>query len=312
MMNHTTYTGSGPYCYADSLRMILGDDAPSSAVIEFATGSPFGMEFIGEKLVFFDPYGWSPLDGIEKALEAMGWQSTEIIAKDEDDAATQLRTALKKGPVFVGPVALGHLTHSPTNKGIMDADHYIVALRINGPMVEIHDPAGHPYATLPLADLLKAWKIEQIAYGKPYTMRTDFRLAEKFSEEDIIRRSIPSAAAWISAKGSHDDMPPKSAANASAAMRLARLVETEYTPSLRGHLTYFAVRVGARRAADAATCLARVGLDEAAGVMERQARLIGSLQHPLTVGRTSAAADTLRELAETYGPLEEALAVQLR
>ena len=46
----------------------------------------------------------------------------------------------------------------------------------------------------------------------------------------------------------------------------------------------------ARRAADAATCLARIGYDEAARTMACQARLIGALQHPLVVGDDTAAA----------------------
>ncbi|MNL72142.1 hypothetical protein D3C87_1974030 [compost metagenome] len=46
-MMHFAYTGSGPYCYANSFAMMFGTHAPSTAVIEFATGSPFGMQLIG-------------------------------------------------------------------------------------------------------------------------------------------------------------------------------------------------------------------------------------------------------------------------
>ena len=40
------YIGSGPYCYANSLAMMLGSAAPGPAVIEVLTGSPFGAELI--------------------------------------------------------------------------------------------------------------------------------------------------------------------------------------------------------------------------------------------------------------------------
>ena len=76
---------------------------------------------------------------------------------------------------------------------------------------------------------------------------------------------------------------------------------------MRAHLTYFAVRVGARRLADAATCLARVGCDEAARVAATQARLVGALQHPLTVRDGAKAAALLRTLAPTYEELKVAL-----
>jgi hypothetical protein len=39
-----SYIGSGPYCYATSLAMMLGDAAPSPAELEVLTGSPFGMQ----------------------------------------------------------------------------------------------------------------------------------------------------------------------------------------------------------------------------------------------------------------------------
>lgn len=57
---HVNYVGSGPSCYANSFAMMFGDAAPSVAVIEFATSSPFGMQLIGGKLPLFDPYGWDP------------------------------------------------------------------------------------------------------------------------------------------------------------------------------------------------------------------------------------------------------------
>jgi len=85
-MEHTPYIDSGPYCYANCLAMMLGDDSPSPAVLEFATSSPFGMEIIGGKDAFFDPYGWDPVKGIELALRAAGWDSTLRVGQDASDA----------------------------------------------------------------------------------------------------------------------------------------------------------------------------------------------------------------------------------
>jgi hypothetical protein len=68
------------------------------------------------------------------------------------------------------------------------------------------------------------------------------------------------------------------------------------------------VRVGARRLADAATALAGLGLDEAAAVATRQARLVGSLQYDLVAGEPAAAAATMRELAPSYEELAKCLA----
>jgi hypothetical protein len=85
-MKHIPYVGSGPYCYANSFAMMLGADAPSTATIEFATSSPFGMQLLGGTLPFFDPYGWTPEAGFDVALDAMGWTSAVTKSNSKEDA----------------------------------------------------------------------------------------------------------------------------------------------------------------------------------------------------------------------------------
>ncbi|KXX72896.1 Uncharacterized protein YobF [Madurella mycetomatis] len=305
-MEYIPYAGSGPYCYANSLAMMLGNAAPSLAVIEFATSSPFGMQLVGGNLAFFDPYGWDPSKGLDACLKAAGWTSTLVVGRDADGALAQLRQALRKGPVFVGPVDMGRLRYYPDSGSLSGADHYLVVLGIFDDWVELHDPHGFPHATLPLGDFMEAWKAVAIAYGEPYMMRTDFRRVEEVSEEDVIRRSLDNARRWLSMDGAHD-MPPGSVGNGRAAEQLAMLIQTKYDPELRGHLVHFAVRVGARRVADAATCLSRVGYKDAACIMAAQARLIGSLQYSLVEGDIPLATETLRRLAGTYEQLRIAL-----
>ncbi|MDA3628438.1 hypothetical protein OU415_23605 [Saccharopolyspora sp. WRP15-2] len=64
------------------------------------------------------------------------------------------------------------------------------------------------------------------------------------------------------------------------------LVEAGLEPWQRNHLSYFAIRVGARRLADAAACLAAVGESAGAEIADRQARLVGALQHPVVTAPT--------------------------
>lgn len=44
------YIGSGPYCYANALAMLLGPAGPAPAVIEVLTGSPFGIQLLAGRL----------------------------------------------------------------------------------------------------------------------------------------------------------------------------------------------------------------------------------------------------------------------
>lgn len=306
-MAQFAYVGSGPYCFTNSLAMMTGDHSP--AVIEFATGSPFGMQTFGN-LAFFDPYGWDPLQGLPLALEAMGWESTEIIGANEEEAIKNLKEALIKGPVFVGPLEMGLLSYNPISTGPIGADHYVVVTRHSNGILELHDPHGHPYATIPLDEFMKAWKADTLGYGKSYTMRTDFKRVQHYSEEEVIKRSLANNLAWLSgSKGG--DMPPDGRANGEAVQVLSSKLEEDLPPSLRGDMIFFMVRVGARRAADGATCLSRIGYDEAASIMTEQARLIGSLQYPAVKKDAAEIRRILAKLAPTYDALKTALEAKL-
>jgi hypothetical protein len=266
---------------------------------------------VGANLPFFDPYGWTPEAGFDHALAVMGWTSTVVKGKGPEEALARLRAALKDGPVWVGPVEMGHLRHQPGKNGPIGADHYLVVLAVEDERVEMHDPQGFPYVSLPLDDFMTAWRAETIGYGSPFMMRIDFRQVEVVPEEEVIRRSIPAAIRWL-AMGGANGVPAGSLGNGEAAERLAELVGSGCAPELRAHLIHFAVRVGARRAVDAATCLARVGYDGAARIMAHQARLIGALQHPLVVEDDAIAASQLRALAPTYEELQSAMETTYR
>jgi hypothetical protein len=306
-MKHFHYFGSGPYCYANSLAMMFGDHAPSTTVIEFATSSPFGMQLSGGEIPFFDPCGWTPEEGVNAALRAIGWQSDAFQGGEETEALERLKEALGRGPVFIGPVEMGHLRHQPGMSGPIGADHFLIAVEADADQVIVHDPQGYPYASVPLPMFMAAWRADTIDYGAPYTMRVNFERVEHLTEEEIIERSTPGGIAWLS-MGTSRPVAKGTLGNADAATQLADLIARGPAEALREHLVHFAVRVGARRLSDGATCLSRIGYAEAAAVMARQARLVGALQYPLVVGDDVKPVTILQELAATYEKLMAALA----
>jgi hypothetical protein len=303
-VRHLPYVGNGPYCYANSFAMLLGEQSPSTAVIEVATGGPFGMQLIGGSLVFFDAYGWDPEQGFDQALAAIGWTST---ATSGGDARDRLASAAEKGPVWAGPLEMGHLRHQPEMTGPIGADHFVVVLDVNDERVLVHDPHGYPYAEVPVEDFLLAWRAETVSYGQPYTMRTDFVKVAEVADADAIRATIPAAIELLEMRAG-TEMPPGSLGNGAAADRVAELVEAGAGDGLREHLIYFAIRVGARRLSDTADCLLLAGYPEAARIATTQARLVGSMQHPMVTRDLGKAAAALRELAPTYDKLRAALA----
>ncbi|KQU74700.1 hypothetical protein ASC75_20205 [Aminobacter sp. DSM 101952] len=301
-MTGFNYVGSGPYCYANAFAMMFGAASPSVSVIEFAMSSPFGMQLVGGSLPFFDPYGWDPEKGFAAALAALGWTSEASSGGGEAAALARLKAALAQGPVWIGPVEMGHLRHQPGMRGPIEADHFVVVLAIEDGRVLMHDPQGYPYAELPLADFMAAWQAATLIYGTAYSMRTAFRRVAERTELEMLEASLPAARRWL-AMTDTGDMPGGSLGNGTAAERLADMIEPGCDDGLRGHLIHFAVRVGARRVNDAATGLERIGRTDAARIAARQARLIGALQHPLVVGDDARAATALRALAPTYDEL---------
>jgi hypothetical protein len=150
------YIGSGPYCYANSLAMVFGPEAPSPAVIEVLTGSPFGAELLGGTMPFFDPLGWDPGIGLDTAIELLGWTCICLTPGSPDEAAVLLREARADRPLLAGPLELGLLLHQPGSGTAIGSDYYVVATGVENDFVRFHDPHGHPYATLPAGDFIAA------------------------------------------------------------------------------------------------------------------------------------------------------------
>ncbi|WP_084962820.1 hypothetical protein [Thermoactinospora rubra] len=301
------YVGSGPYCYANSLAMVLGGQAPSPAVIEVLTGSPYGMQLIGGRLPLFDPFGWDPEIGLDAAIGLLGWECERVDGGTAAEALDRLRRACQDGPVLAGPLELGLLSYQPGSGRAVGADHYVVVLEAGEDAVLVHDPQGYPYATLPVDAFAEAWRGELISYlERPFRMRYGFARRERVGPEEALRRSLPAGLAWLAGR-TDVEVSPGTLGQAEAAERTARLVEEGLDPEIRALWQAFAVRVGARRLNDLAVCLASLGLDAGAAVATEQARVVGGLQGPLVSGDDAALAAGLRRLAPTYERLHAAL-----
>jgi hypothetical protein len=304
----THYIGSGPYCYANSLAMALGEEAPPPAVIEVLTGSPFGFQLLSGTLPLFDPYGWDPDLGLSAATDFLGVHCTRTAGGTAEEAEERLREASARGPVLVGPVDMGLLLHQPGTPTTDGGDHYVVVLEVEGDTVVFHDPHAHPFATLPVTDFLAAWEAKAVGYADaPYVMRAGFVRERQVTQKQALRASLPDAAQWLAGHGRRS-VPPGTLGGAAGVEALAAQVDAGLDDGIRGFLAYFSIRVGTRRLADAGHCLASLGLHDAARTATRQARLVGGLQHPLVTGDDRALADGLRRLAPSYEQLRTVLA----
>jgi hypothetical protein len=301
------YIGSGPYCYANSLAMVMDAQAFQPSAIEVLTGSPFGATFIAG-LPFFSPAGWDPDIGLDPAIAALGWACERTAGGGAIEAISRLREASKAGPVLVGPVEFGLLRYIPGMGTPIGSDHFVVVIGVDGATVTLHDPHGHPYATLPLDAFVAAWRAETVPYpSTPFTMRAGFHRIRDVDVATALRRSLPDAIRWLDASAGEPATAGLPGAG-NTVERLADLVIAGLDEHTCGHLVHFAVRVGTRRLADASAWLGTIGHDRAAEIADMQARLLGTVQYDLVTGDHLAAAAALRKLAPTYAQLRVALA----
>jgi len=306
------YVGSSAYCYASALFMALAAAGADTEVLgdagflECLTLQPFGHLLVREGdewLPLFSSAGVDPDRGLTHALTALGWTSRDERGGDEADAEARLRRAVRCGPALAGPLDMSLLTHNPRYADAVGADHFVLVLDVgDGPDgdVRFHDPAGFPFATLPLEQFLQAWRAERVDYpDEPYVLRSAFTLGEPCSRAEAIERALPGVRRSLRA----DPGGPERYGSLQALELTADLLRQAVPTRLAGHLTNFALPLAARRRLDAAACLGEAGHPRAGTLLAQAARLFGAAQYPAARGRWTAAADSLDEITGLEGEL---------
>jgi hypothetical protein len=221
---------------------------------------------------FFSPWGWDPGIGLDAAIELLGWTCVRTSAGSPAEAGELLRQAREGRPLLAGPMEFGLLRHHPESGIALGSDHYVVVIGAEHGLVRFHDPHGHPYATLPAGDFLAAGRADSIGYStEPFIARAGFHQVHDVGETGALSRALPAAARWLAGDTSRP-VPPGSVGGAVAVERLAEMADAGLGPGQRDHLARFAIRVGARRLADAAACLDSLGRGRAAGIAAAERR----------------------------------------
>ena len=299
------YVGSGDYCYANSLYMSLlgsganADTLPSPGFLECLTTMPFGNTYLNEaRLFFFD--GLDPHQGLTRAIETLGWICRLEQGGGEEEVLERLRVAVQHGPALIGPLDMGYLTYNPNYPYSGGSDHFVVVLAVEADHVLVHDPKGFPCVTLPLENLLNAWRAERIGYvDEAYILRAGFQQVETVSRQEMITRTLP----FIRLNVQRNAGGPEVYGGVRALHMLVQMLRTEMPKHLAAHLLYFALPLAIRRKLDAQAFLAEGNRPEAARLIEEQARLLGQAQYP----GVQRAWSTVAALIERVATLEERL-----
>lgn len=316
------YWGNSDYCYTHSLLMALqaaGAERtwlPEPGFLECLTTMPFGklyLELPTGPQVFFSNPALNPDQGLSLALKALGWScqqwpESQADTVDERQALSTLRAAVREEPALVGPLDLGWLTYHPQHSSLRGADHFALVLAVREKHVLLHDPQKHPYAWLPLADFLRAWRAKNVGYPHaPFTIRMHFRPHEQPapSRATLIARGL----ALIRAQLGRPLEGPVLYSGVAALKRLLAALEGERSaPSLVRQLVSFVLPLASRRLLDAALFLHEAGLVEAATCLQRQALLCGQVQLGLVRRQAQTWKPALEQLMALEGELPALLA----
>src|SRR5262249_40073526 len=169
-----------------------------------------------------------------------------------ETALARLAETAARGPVIAGPLDLGALGYMPHHAQFAGVDHFAVVLGVEGDRVRVHDPDGYPFAAMPAAEFLRAWKAERVRYAQvPYTMRSGFRHARGWGRDEMIARTLEVVRAHLAA----DPGGPDHYGGPRAFRLLAADLRGAVAKRLAGHLTCLALPLAARRSHDAADFL---------------------------------------------------------
>lgn len=259
-MNNFYYIGNGAYCYANSTSMLLtsiGENIEPS-LIEVLTGTSIGiavkLDMKKRSLSFDHSPTLLPDLGVTKALDILGFTyKTKVFDKEDDFSIAQeeLKKDLTISPAIIGPVVIGHLTYNPDHKYLLDADHFILAYKIEGDFIYLHDPEKFPHVFLKLEQLKKAWRADGISYKKGYYRYTFApKRIESPSNDEIYSRAM-SFFKTIYQEGELKTDKESFEIGGEAVRNFAKYIgERGLDEKERGHFVCFALPLGAKRALD--------------------------------------------------------------
>jgi hypothetical protein len=306
-----TFIDSYWYCYANSAAMLLasvGEDV-SPRLIETLSGVGLGAFQNRQGLPFFSGLAGKPDSGISAALDQLGFAFSEA-AGDESEPAPfeRLEALLKDSAVIVGPLDMSYLSYNPMRPRLAGVDHFILVLAAEGDYFRVHDPAGFAHALIGREDLQAAWRAEAIAYrngsyrrwSHAWRKRQVGREALQDGAMEFFRNQYLAASVLAGEQGD--------VINAPIIRAWARTASHgEFTESQIGHLTWFALPLGAKRALDYATFFDGRHA-ELAALKRQQALAFGACHSELVRKNGRAAGDQLLRLADLEQHIADAIA----
>jgi hypothetical protein len=306
-----TFYDSYWYCYANSTAMLLASvgETVSPRLIEALSGVGLGAFQNRQGLPFFSGLTGKPDSGISAALDMLGFAFSEAATDDPEPAPFErLDALLKDSAVIVGPLDMSHLSYNPMRPRFAGVDHFVLVLGHEEQNYRLHDPAGFAHALIAPKDLHLAWKAEAIAYRNGHYRRWSHAWRKRNVSEDALYDTALEffhdqyTAASVLAAEQNETI------NAELIRRWATTASHgEWSEAQLGHLTHFALPLGAKRAMDYAAFFAPRHA-ELADLKRQQAVEFGAAHSEMMGKSWRASGDRLLRIADLEQQIAQAIA----
>jgi hypothetical protein len=207
---------------------------------------------------------------------------------------------------------MGFLTYQPDCRRMRGTDHAIVGLAIHGDALVVHDPAGYVNARLPLGDLLKSWRAENIYTHRPYVLWKIGSKGPALPQFELFRQVL--SLGLENLRRQSERYPRVDVLYGSEALRvLAADVRSGLATRWLKKYAYFTLRVSGQRCFDSGRFIRdcpfqNEHLDRAARVRLMEAEYYGEAQWAAASGQPGLLAETLEKLADAEAAFTTSLA----
>jgi hypothetical protein len=305
-----SYIGNGAYCYANSTAMLLaanGENIPPS-LIEVLSGVGLGAFISEEGLPFFSGLTAEPDAGITRALNILGYDfKEEFSASPNNPPFKKLKQTLKKSPALLGPLDMGFLTYNPEHKHLLGVDHYILTYGVDDKFAYLHDPAEFPHIRMPLKDLTKAWRADNIGYKRGhYRWWTNPIRKKKPTKKQIYQNAIVSFRSLYLAAEKDGKLAKVPIDDEAIKFLAGQATLKKLSSDIVGFMASFSFPLGAKRANDF-TLFFEPHNTKLSELKYQQSRLFGLCHSLLMVNDLTGLGKELNNLAKTEKKFKETL-----
>ncbi len=299
-----TFHDSYWYCYANSAAMLLSsiDEQVSPRLIEALSGVGLGASF-NPPLPFFGELQ-PPDRGLTQALELLGFDFNEQ-ALDLPETAPFERLA--QAPMIVGPLDMSHLVYNAGRPRGGGVDHYVVILGSEGERYQVHDPAGFAHVLIDRAALTMAWRADTIPSRRGHYRSWSHPQRIASPSADAIYDAGIAKFQRLYREAEQRASRDGECIGREALLALATAARCDaFTPQQRGHLIFFGLPLGTKRALDYVAFFDRRA-PRLANLKRQQALAFGACHTALVAGAKEEAAQHFEGLAALEPEIKDAI-----